>query len=332
MEQSLFPPAEHVDLRKLENGQNVRCAYAVTERELKRKKSGEPWLRLVLADASGSTEAVCWDDAEPLHEVCAPGTVVAITGTYEVNERWGSKVKINSLRVAAPDEYDADRLAPSSPYDVEVMEADLRKLLETIKDTWLQKVLAGFLGEGSPRWKRFREATAAKTNHQAYRYGLLEHTLSVARAVDAVAGFFPGVNRELAVTGALLHDIGKLWAYNADPLARDYTDAGKLEGEIPIGYHKVREQIEVLEGFPPELSTGLLHIILSHHGRYEYGSPVLPQTREAVLVHFIDNLGGRLGSFDRVERELPEGESWSGWDRALGGPVYFGREAAGDGS
>jgi 3'-5' exoribonuclease len=120
----------------------------------------------------------------------------------------------------------------------------------------------------------FREAPAAKHYHQAYAGGLLEHSLSVAQAVSAAANFFPGIDREIAVTGAMLHDIGKTEAYNDDPLAIELTDAGRLEGEIPRGYYRVRREIEAIEGFDPDLAQGILHIILSHHGQLEHGSPV----------------------------------------------------------
>jgi 3'-5' exoribonuclease len=138
-----------------------------------------------------------------------------------------------------------------------------------------------------------------------------------------MAATFPGIDRDVAVTGALLHDIGKLEAYTADPLAIDMTTLGKLHGEIPLGYYRVRRLIEDLPGFPPRTAAAVLHIILSHHGTLEHGSPVVPCTREATLVHMIDNLGGRLGSFDRIEKELPEGAQWSAFDRALGGGAWF---------
>jgi 3'-5' exoribonuclease len=133
----------------------------------------------------------------------------------------------------------------------------------------------------------------------------------------------------VAITGALLHDIGKLDAYTADPLAIDMTDLGKLHGEIALGYFRIRSAIEELPGFPDELAAAVLHIILSHHGQLEHGSPVVPATREATLVHAIDNLGGKLGSFDRLEKQLPHGSAWSGYDRALGGAAHFSaRQAA----
>ena len=317
-----------VPLRELEDGQRVGGVYAVRERELRRKRNGEPWLRLSLGDSSGACEAVAWEEAEALYAIAAPGTPVYVTGLFEVSERWGEKIKIAELREAAPEEYDADDLAVESEVSFELLESVLRELLATVQDPHLRHLLDRFFGEGSEIWARFRDAPAAKVYHQAYRHGLLEHTVSVAQAVSAAAAFFPGIDRDVAVTGALLHDIGKTEAYNDDPLAIDLTDAGRLQGEIPLGYYKVRRQIEEIPGFDPALAQAVLHIILAHHGSLEHGSPVVPATREAVLVHMIDNLGGRLGSFDRLERQLPAGESWSGFDRALSGSAFFGQRAA----
>ncbi|HTR73728.1 MAG TPA: HD domain-containing protein [Solirubrobacterales bacterium] len=317
-----------VAIRDLEDGQRVRGVYAVRGRELRRKRNGEAWLRMTVGDATGTTEAVCWDDAEVRYALCTSGTPILVSGVFETSERWGSKIKISELRAAEEGEYEIGELAVPSEVSVERLEADLRDLLETVQDRELRELLDVFFAPDSETWARFRDAPAAKTYHQAYRHGLLEHTLSVAQAVSAAANFFPGIDRDVAVTGALLHDIGKLVAYNDDPLAIDLTDAGRLQGEIPLGYYTVRRAIEDLPGFDPRLAQCVLHIILSHHGQLEHGSPVVPATREAVLVHMIDNLGGRLGSFDRLERQLPEGESWSGFDRALSGSAWFSQRAA----
>jgi 3'-5' exoribonuclease len=323
----LAPPAR-VPLRELEDGQRVAGVYSVRERELRRKRNGEPWLRLTIGDAGGSAEAVAWDDAEALYALAEPGAAVHVAGAYEVSPRWGPKVKLSALRAAEPGEYEPGDLAAVSELPLEDLEGRLRQLLETVQDGDLRALLDRFFGADSPKWERFRDAPAAKVYHQAYRHGLLEHTVSVAQAVSAAANFFPGIDREIAVAGALLHDFGKTEAYNDDPLAIDLTDAGRLEGEIPLGYYTVRREIEQLPGFDPELAQAVLHIVLSHHGSLEYGSPVVPATREAVLVHMIDNLGGRLGSFDRLERELPAGESWSSFDRALSGSAFFGQRQA----
>jgi 3'-5' exoribonuclease len=145
----------------------------------------------------------------------------------------------------------------------------------------------------------------------------------VAQGVSAISATFPGIDRDIAVAGALLHDIGKIDAYESVGGAHDLTDSGKLHGEIPLGYYRVRRAIEDVPGFPPEQAEALLHIILSHHGQLEHGSPVVPCTREATLVHMIDNLGGKLGSFDRIEKALSDGEPWSGFDRALSSSAFF---------
>ena len=146
--------------------------------------------------------------------------------------------------------------------------------------------------------------------------------------MSAISATFPGLDRDIAVTGALLHDVGKLEAYTSETPSTDLTDAGRLQGEIALGYYRIRREIESLEGFSPDLGQAVLHIILSHHGALEHGSPVVPCTREATLVHMIDNLGGRLGSFDRLEKELPDGAQWSSFDRAIGTGAFFASRGA----
>jgi 3'-5' exoribonuclease len=216
-----------------------------------------------------------------------------------------------------------DELRDGPSRDPGQMESDLRELVATVQNPHLRRLLGVLLAEGSPTWARYREAPAAKHYHQAYRHGLLEHCLSVAQAVSAVSATFPGIDRDVAVTGALLHDIGKLETYRVEGDAISMSDRGRLYGEIPLGYYCVRRAIERLRGFPEDLADAVLHIILSHHGSLAHGSPVVPCTREATLVHMIDNLGAQLGSFDRLEKELPTGEQWSGYDKALERGAYF---------
>jgi len=208
------------------------------------------------------------------------------------------------------------------------METDLRELLATVQNPFLRTLLDRIFGPQTSTWGAFRTAPAAKHYHQAYRHGLLEHSLSVAQGVSAMASTFPGIDRDVAVTGALLHDIGKIEAYEQTGGAIDLSDAGRLQGEIPLGYYRVRSQMEAIDGFPADLAQAVGHIILSHHGKLEHGSPVTPCTREATLVHMIDNLGGTLGTFDRIEKGLADGEQWSGYDRALSGSAYFSRAQA----
>jgi 3'-5' exoribonuclease len=315
-------------LRELSDGGEVAGAFVVRERERRQKRNGEHYLRVVLADKTGTVPAVAWDGVAECFEVCAPGSIVLVTGSFAVHPQFGRQIKLAAVRPAGPGEYDAEQLAEGPARSTELLETDLRELIGTVQNRSLRELLDRFFGPDTESWARFREAPAAKHYHQAYAGGLLEHTLSVAQAVSAAANFFPGIDREIAVTGAMLHDIGKTEAYNEDPLAIELTDTGRLEGEIPRGYYKVRREIEGIEGFDPDLAQAIAHIILSHHGQLEHGSPVVPATREATLVHAIDNLGGKLGSFDRLEKELAEGESWSRFDRGIDASAFFGSRAA----
>lgn len=188
----------------------------------------------------------------------------------------------------------------------------------------LRALLGVIFAEDTNTWRRFRLAPAAKRYHQAYAHGLLEHSLSVAEAVSALAGLFPAIDRDLAVSAALLHDIGKIDTYALADQEIEMTDAGRLHGEIVLGYTRVEAAIRTLPEFPVALREALLHIILSHHGSLEHGSPVVPCTREATLVHMADNLGSKLGSFDRIEDALGGGSRWGAYDRALGTAAYFG--------
>jgi 3'-5' exoribonuclease len=317
-------------LRELIEGQEVEAVLLVREHELRAAdaEGAGPVLRLLLADRTGTVPAIVCEGAAACAPACPAGSAVHVTGRYRGGSRHGPGLQVASLRGATPEEVESAALLDGPPRSVAGMEEDLRALLDTVRHPYLRALLDRVFGPDSVHWARFRVAPAAKRYHQAYRHGLLEHSLTVAQAVSAISATFPGIDRDVAVTGALLHDIGKLDAYTSDPLAIDMTDLGKLQGEIPLGYYFVRREIEELPGFPADVAGAVLHIILSHHGALEHGSPVVPCTREATLVHMIDNLGGRLGSFDRLEKALPAGSRWSGWDRVLGGGAYFAERAA----
>ncbi len=212
--------------------------------------------------------------------------------------------------------------------NVEQLEQDFRELIATVQSPQLSELLGRMFAPDSATWASFRDAPAAKHYHHAYEHGLLEHSLTVAQAVSALSAIFAGVSRDLAVSGALLHDIGKLDTYAAIEDRIEMTDAGRLHGEIVLGYSMIRDEIARIDDFSPELQQALLHVVLSHHGSLEHGSPVVPCTREATLVHMVDNLGSKLGSFDRVERELDIGAQWASYDRGIGAVAYFGADGA----
>ena len=309
------------DVRGLQDGSAVDQVLLVREREIRRTRAGADYMRLVLADRTGTVIAVVWDDVEEASATAAAGEPVRVIGSFAEHPRYGRQITVHSL--LDPGEIEWERLLDAPAIPIAELERRLDEHIADVRDPHLAALMESLLGTQSSSGRRFRCAFAAQYNHHAYRGGLLEHSLQVADATLAAARTFAGIDRELALCGALLHDIGKLDAYSGDACGVSLNDAGRLIGEIPSGYYTVRRAIEQIPGFPPELAQALLHIILSHHGCLEHGSPVLPSTREALVVHTMDKLSGDLGSFDRLERETAEDETWSRFDRALGRSVLL---------
>jgi 3'-5' exoribonuclease len=312
-------------LRDLTDDRPVDLVLLVAEAEVRTRRRRR-LLRLVLADRSRRLPCVVREDVERLVEHLVPGRAVRVRGHFRVHPKYGPELHGCCFGAAPDGTYDPAALADGPPRPPR---------------RWRRPARARGHGAGAPPAPparpraragqrdvaRLPRRTAAKRYHHSYAHGLLEHSLTVAQGVSRSAPRSPGSTATVAVTGALLHDIGKLEAYAAEDGAVEMTDAGKLLGEIPLGYYRIRREIEELPGFPAALAQAVLHIILAHHGALEHGSPVVPCTREATLVHFVDNLGGRLGSFDRLEKELAAGASWSAYDRALGGSAFFGPRA-----
>ncbi|MDO9352374.1 MAG: HD domain-containing protein, partial [Solirubrobacteraceae bacterium] len=285
---------------------------------------GRDFLKVSFADRTGVLQSVVWDDVDEIDALLVAGQPFRVGGQFEIHEKFGPQLKLEGFSPAVEGSYDPNDLRPGPPVPVPELEARLRALIATVTDPGMSAVLEAVLGEGTETWRRYREAPAAKRVHQAYRHGLLEHCLTVAEAVSAAAGIFPGIDRDLAVTAALIHDIGKLDAYAfADGDVVELTDAGKLRGEIVIGYERMHGVLNGIPGITEVRKQAFLHIVLAHHGKLEHGSPVTPQTREAYLVHSMDNLGGKLGTVDRMEQERQPGAAWSSADWAFGGSVWF---------
>jgi 3'-5' exoribonuclease len=330
------PNVKDVFVNELQDGAEIDQVLLVREAERRQRRDGSgEYLRLALGDRTGAVVSMVWEESSlgEIEGLARAGEAVRVRGRYTVHPRFGPQINLRGLEAPAPGSYAPEDLRDGPAHSVEQLEAQLRELLATVRRPHLRELLERMLGEDSELWRAYRVAPAAKHYHQAYRHGLLEHCLSVAQAVSATSATFPGIDRDVAVTGALLHDIGKLEAYAEEgggDRVIDLTDAGRLQGEIALGYYRVRRAIEEIEGFPAELAQAVTHIILSHHGTLEHGSPVVPCTREATLVHMIDNLGGRLGSFDRLEKELAPGRRWSGYDRALEGSAFFAGSTAND--
>ena len=299
-------------LRDWRDGDEIEQVLLVREVERRQKRDGSPFLRVTLADRSGVVPGVLWSAAD-----LEAGAPTRVSGRVAEHPRYGRQLTIESLDRPEPGEVPWDELLVAPARPAADLVAELDAVLTSIADPHLGALLDRLLGSESASGPQYRLQPAAKRNHHAYVHGLLEHSLQVARMVDCASLTFEGIDRDLAVAGALLHDFGKLEAYCVDGGVADLTDEGKLEGEIPLGYYRVRRETEDIADFPPERARALLHIILAHHGRLEHGSPVTPCTREAALVHAMDAVSGQLGSFDRVRNATAPGQRWSSYDRVL---------------
>jgi 3'-5' exoribonuclease len=284
-------------LNELTDGMEIDQVLLVREAERRQRRDGGAYLRLQLGDRTGAVVCMVWEELGDVEELARAGAAVRVSGRYTVHPRFGPQINLRELDEARPGSYVPEDLIDGPARPVDHMEAEMRELLETVQEPYLRALLERVFGEDTELWAAYRVAPAAKYYHQAYCHGLLEHCLAVAQAVSAISATFGGIDRDTAVAGALLHDIGKVEAYTDDPRNIDLTDAGRLHGEIALGYYRIRREIEEIDGFPPELAQA--------------------------LVHMIDNLGGRLGSFDRLEKELAPGRRWSAFDRALGAGAFF---------
>jgi 3'-5' exoribonuclease len=347
IEQTGLPIAfEHTDVRDLTNGMEIHQSFVVRACEQKEKKDGQPYLVLIIGDRTGSVETVVWqvrdspyDEVARVAQVAEVGAVLRLKGKVEVHEQYGTRIKLTEedgralIKAAAKGEYDPDRLMQGPARPLEAIERDLMALVAFVEDRWLRELLEEFFpsmdsdsDETSEFYLAFREAPAALKVHQAYRHGLIEHTVGLASAVRtvAMAAPFGPVNVDLALTGALLHDVGKVYLYEPKGLAQEMTTPGMLFGEVPVTYRMVHDAIASMVDFPEALGHALLHIVASHHGQIDWGATAVPATREAWLVHCLDVLAARLGAIDRLETTVSASDEWTAYDRSLGSRVWFG--------
>ncbi len=313
-------------VRDLRPGKRVLGFFLVRHKQLEpfRDRTRGEFLTLVLADRTGEILARVWEEAPALAETFERGQVVKVQG--EVEEylgRW--QVIIEKLRPARPNEYDLADMLPTTERNVDEMIAALKATVEEIEEPHLKAVATHFFGD-EDFVARFSRAPAARRIHHAYLGGLLEHTFEVVTLCGHLLKLYPQIHRDLLLTGALVHDVGKVaeFEYATDI---DYSDEGRLVGHIVMSYQMVSEAIAAIPGFPPDLALRLRHMILSHHGRYEWGSPRRPQTLEAVVLHYVENLDAQVNRFHRIlaSRRDPS-KPWTDYDTLLGRQLYAGRE------
>ncbi len=316
--------APRTSVADLVDGQTVTSYFICPEREVRTTKNGGTMVNLTLLDATGQVKGVHFDPSDEVLATLAPGRVVKVRGRYKVDAKWGAQLVIDRLRTLDEGEYDDAALIPVSPVGLDELRTRLAALVASVVEPHVRTLLERALDESREPGATFAIAPAAVRNHHAYRHGLFEHSVVVAEVAAGVAERLPTVDRDLVLAGGLLHDIGKIVSYSSDPLAPGFTDVGRLHGEIVLGHEMVRGLIGEVDGFPDELSSRLRHIIVAHHGEKEKGSPVVPMTREAVVVHYCDDMTARVAAADDAERAAGAGERWSAFSRMLDAFVYLG--------
>lgn len=304
-------------IEALSDGMHVREVYLCKTKTIALTKNGKEYGNILLQDKTGQLEAKIWDlnspgvgEFEPMDYVFVEGNVTVFNHANQLN--------ISRIRKASEGEYTPADYFPVSSKDIGEMYGALQKLILSMQSEPLRKLCSSFLIEDQAFVRTFSHHSAAKSVHHGFIGGLLEHTLSVTQICDQMAQHYPFLNRDLLLAGAMLHDIGKTKELSAFP-TNDYTDAGQLLGHIMIGAQMVDERIRQMEGFPEKLAAELLHMILSHHGELEFGSPKKPAIMEALVLSFADNMDAKVETmYEALNTKPPQNpDGWVGFNRLL---------------
>jgi 3'-5' exoribonuclease len=306
-------------VKDLQPGTELEESYVVRSRDVRQRRGGGPYLALSLGDRSGEVMALVWEDIDRMTRILEPGKVVSVRGQVQrYNQRL--QVVIRRAEQLAPEEVDTKLYLRASEIDPEILWQQLMALVEGVEDHHLKQLLFRIFSDPDVA-QRFRVAPAARGMHHAFRSGLLEHTVSMTTAAKALAGHYR-LSEDMVVAGALLHDLGKVWELDIGSTI-SYTDEGRLLGHLSMEVLYVDRMISELPSFPGELRIQLLHILLAHHGRYEYGSPRRPKTPEALLVHMLDNLDSKMaGMLESIGSGDAATDAWSDYSRILERHVY----------
>src|SRR5271165_2352453 len=298
----------------LQDGQTVTSHFLVCGKEIRATRDGKSYLRLELGDSTGRVEARMWSGFDAMAATFERDDFVKVQARVE-NYRNKLQLAVEKIRRADDNEVDPADFFAHSKENVDEMYAKLLEVVASVGNPWLRQLLDSVVQDPEivPRLKR---APAAKVMHHAFYGGLLEHVLSLCNLCRLALGHYPEANADLLLSGAVLHDVGKLEELSYER-SLGYTDEGQLLGHIMIEYELVAKKIDAIEGFPPELKTLLLHILISHHGQYEFGSPKLPMFREALLLHYLDDLDSKMAAI-RSALDSDEGEgNWTAFNGAL---------------
>ena len=306
-------------IAELKDRDVVDSVFMVKEKTMAMAKNGKPYMNLKFMDKSGEIDGKLWDNVDELDKTFQKGDFVRIRGTGSL---YMGKMQLVAKEIRRLDEEGVDLgdFVPVSPVPLAEMQAELASVVASLTNPHLKALMESFTSD-SAFMAGYCKAPAAKGMHHVYLGGLLEHSLSVVRLADAVVPLYPDLNRDLLVVGALLHDLGKVAELSYDR-AFEYTDEGRLIGHISIGVEMLTERIATLPGFPRELAMLLKHMLLSHHGQYEYGSPKRPKTVEATILHYLDDMDSKInGIRSHIAKETAQGNRWTSHHRLYN--LYF---------
>ncbi len=303
-------------IETLHEGERITSIYMCKQKNSATTKNGKPYDNVILQDKTGTLDGKIWepnsmgiDEFEAMDYVEVQGEVTTFNGAMQLN--------IKRVRRCQEGEYDMRDFLPTSERDIEEMYAELMALKNKVADVHIKALLDDIFVNDKALVKAFKNHSAAKSVHHGFVGGLLEHTLGVTKLCNCFADNYPLLNRDLLVAGAMLHDIGKIKELSTFP-TNDYTDDGQLLGHIIIGVEFIGERIKNIPDFPPKMASQLKHLILSHHGEYEYGSPKKPAIIEAFALNFADNMDAKMETLKEL-LSTPQAQTgeWLGFQRML---------------
>jgi 3'-5' exoribonuclease len=294
----------------------ITSSFVVTTKQVKPKKSGEPYLSLTLADRCGQIEAKMWDNVEDALDAFEQEDFLKVKGLLnKYKNRF--QITIHKVRRLSDSEVDFADYLPKTGKDVDELWRTLGDFVSSFQDAHLRGLVQAFMAD-SEIATAYRNAPAAKTLHHAYIGGLLDHVVSLLRSCDLLCRNYPQVNRDLLLTGVFLHDIGKIYELTY-MRSFSYTTRGQLLGHMIIELEMLQAKLAQVPDFPAEMKTLLEHLIISHHGQYEFGSPKLPMFPEALMLHYLDDLDSKMESMRaHFEREAGSESSWTSYNPSLG--------------
>ena len=299
----------------LREGMHVSDVYLCKNKQIALTKAGKEYGSLILQDKTGTVDAKIWDLSSPgvgsfdaLDYVFVDADVTMFQGSHQLN--------VKRIRRAEDVEYIPEDYLPVSSKSIDGMYGELEGYIRSLKNKYLRDLASSFFVDDQKFIKEFKSHSAAKSVHHGFVGGLLEHTLSVVQLCDFFAGHYPALNRDLLLTAAMFHDIGKTKELSSFP-ENDYTDAGQLLGHIVIGSQMVMSRIEKMPGFPQKLAAELIHCILAHHGELEYGSPKKPALLEALALNFADNTDAKVETMLEALKNGGDNKGWLGFNRFL---------------